>query len=68
MGCTVLQPAALWHVPRAGIDPIAFDDRLRVTVHDLGWQEDGTYMKRRDDIASVAFWYDALPDGIAGER
>jgi len=25
-------------------------------------------MKRRDDIASVAFWYDARPDGIASER
>jgi hypothetical protein len=52
-----------WHL----LDPIAFDRRLRVTVQDLGWQEDGTYMKRRDDIASVAFWYDARPDGIKRE-
>ena len=52
-----------WHL----LDPIAFDQRLRVTVQDLGWQEDGTYMKRRDDIASVAFWYDAQAEGIASE-
>jgi Protein of unknown function (DUF2961) len=49
-----------WHL----VDPIAFDQRLKVTVQDLGWQEDGTYMKRRDDIASVAYWYDAEPEGI----
>lgn len=52
-----------WHVT----DPIAFDRRLRVTVQDLGWQEDGAYMLRRDDIASVAYWYDAEPEGIASE-
>ncbi len=27
-----------WHL----LDPVAFDQRLRVTVQDLGWQEDGT--------------------------
>ena len=52
-----------WHL----LDPIAFDKRLRVTVQDLGWQEDATYMLRRDDVATVAYWYHASPDGIARE-
>jgi hypothetical protein len=45
-----------WHV----LDPIAFDDGLRVTIQDLGWHEDRTYRKRRDDIASLVTWYHAL--------
>jgi hypothetical protein len=52
-----------WHLS----DPIAFDQRLKVTVQDLGWQEDGAYMRRRDDIASVAYWYAAEPEGIKSE-
>ena len=50
-----------WHLS----DPIVFDKRLKVTVQDLGWQEDGTYMLRRDDVATVAYWYDSDPNGIA---
>jgi hypothetical protein len=42
-----------WHVP----DPIAFESALRVTVQDLGWHRDRRYLKRRDDVASTAFWY-----------
>ena len=45
-----------WHV----LDPVAFDDGLRVTIQDLGWHEDRTYRKRRDDIASLVTWYHAL--------
>jgi hypothetical protein len=48
-----------WHV----VDPIAFERRLRVTVQDLGWHRDRRYLKRRDDMASTAFWYQTAPGG-----
>lgn len=64
----VVQPDALyvsqqrfsmyrWHV----MDPIRFEKDLRVTIQDLGWRERGRYLVRRDDMASVAFWYQTLP-------
>lgn len=46
-----------WHV----MDPIRFEESIRVTIQDLGWYNDGLYMPRRDDMASVAFWYQTLP-------
>ncbi len=46
-----------WHIT----DPIRFQKDLKVTIQDLGWQSGGRYMKLRDDIASVAFWYQTLP-------
>jgi hypothetical protein len=46
-----------WHIA----DPIRFESDLRVTIQDLGWREDGTYLPLRDDIASVAFWYQLEP-------
>ena len=50
-----------WHV----MDPIRFQDRLRVTVQALGWraQLEGKrrYLPRQDDIASTALWYQAEP-------
>ena len=46
-----------WHVP----DPIRFDSDLKVTIQDLGWYEDGLYKPRRDDIYTVAYWYQTLP-------
>jgi len=38
-------------------------DDLRVTIQDLGWREvkKQRYLQRSDDIASVAFWYQAEP-------
>ena len=42
-------------------DPIRFDERIRVTVQDLGWTNDRRYLPRRDDIATVAYWYQSLP-------
>ena len=38
-----------------------FDSDLRVTIQDLGWRKGGTYLPLRDDISSVAFWYQAEP-------
>jgi hypothetical protein len=43
------------------VDPIRFEQDLRVTIQALGWREDGRYLPLQDDIASVAFWYQTLP-------
>jgi hypothetical protein len=45
-----------WHI----VDPIRFESDLRVTIQALGWHERG-YVPLRDDIASVAFWYQTPP-------
>ena len=42
-----------WHLT----DPIIFYSDLRVTVHALGWKNDGTYLPLEDNIESVCFWY-----------
>src|SRR5579863_3743047 len=46
-----------WHIP----DPVRFDHDLRITIQDLGWKNNGTYRPLRDDIASVAYWYQTEP-------
>ncbi len=49
-----------WHLG----DPIRFEEDLRVTIQALGWRTDKEsrrYLPLQDDIASVAFWYQALP-------
>ncbi len=46
-----------WHI----MDPIRFEQDLRVTIQALGWRKGGKYLPLRDDIASVAFWYQSLP-------
>jgi hypothetical protein len=46
-----------WHIP----DPIRFEKDLRVTIQALGWQKGGRYLPLQDDIASVAWWYQAEP-------
>jgi hypothetical protein len=46
-----------WHI----IDPIRFERDLRVTIQALGWQSGGRYLPLRDDIASVAYWYQSEP-------
>jgi hypothetical protein len=46
-----------WHI----MDPIRFEQDLRVTIQDLGWHSDGRYLPEQDDISSVAFWYQAEP-------
>ncbi len=46
-----------WHI----MDPVRFEQDLRVTIQALGWRADGRYLPLRDDIASVAFWYQAEP-------
>ena len=38
-----------------------FHQDLRVTVQALGWRNEGRYLPLRDDIASVAYWYQTEP-------
>ena len=46
-----------WHI----MDPIRFEQDLRVTIQALGWRTGGRYLPLQDDIASVAYWYQAEP-------
>lgn len=46
-----------WHV----MDPIRFEQNLRVTLQALGWRSGGRYLPLQDDIASTAFWYQREP-------
>ncbi len=43
------------------MDPIRFHEELRVTIQALGWRSEGRYLPLRDDISSVAYWYQAEP-------
>lgn len=42
-----------WHIT----DPIYFKKDIKVTIQALGWRPDGRYLPLKDDISSVAFWY-----------
>jgi hypothetical protein len=46
-----------WHIA----DPIRFEQDLKITIQDLGWRHNGTYLPQQSDIASVAYWYQAEP-------
>jgi hypothetical protein len=46
-----------WHV----MDPIRFKQDLKVTIQALGWWPNGKFEPLTDDIASVAYWYQAEP-------
>jgi hypothetical protein len=46
-----------WHI----MDPIRFENDLRVTIQALGWRSGGRYLPMQDDIASVVYWYQTLP-------
>jgi hypothetical protein len=58
-----------WHV----LDPIRFQQDLKVTIQALGWWPNRKFQPLTDDIASTAFWYQTEPHasfpkmpGIAG--
>ncbi|MGI6376966.1 MAG: glycoside hydrolase family 172 protein [Anaerolineae bacterium] len=66
--CQVIRPNTLyksqmrfgmyrWHI----VDPVRFDEDLRVTIQALGWRSGRRYLPLQDDIASVAYWYQTLP-------
>jgi hypothetical protein len=47
-----------WHIT----DPVRFEKDLKVTIQSLGWKKKThTYLPQRDDIASVAYWYQTEP-------
>ncbi len=46
-----------WHI----MDPVRFDEDVRITMQALGWRSGRRYLPLQDDIASVAFWYQTLP-------
>lgn len=46
-----------WHV----MDPVRFEDNLRITMQSLGWRSEGRYHPQQHDISSVAYWYQTLP-------
>jgi len=46
-----------WHI----LDPINFNEDLKITIQALGWGPDIKYKKMADDIASVAYWYQTEP-------
>ena len=46
-----------WHI----MDPIRFENDLKVTIQALGWRSGGRYLPLQDDLSSVAFWYQTLP-------
>ena len=46
-----------WHI----MDPIRFEKDLRVTIQALGWQSEHRYLPLKDDLSSVAYWYQREP-------
>ena len=46
-----------WHIT----DPIRFEKDLKITIQALAWRKGDTYLPLKDDIASVAFWYQTEP-------
>lgn len=46
-----------WHI----MDPVRFEEDLKVTMQALGWRSKGRYLPLQDDISSTAFWYQAEP-------
>ena len=44
------------------MDPIRFEEDLRVTVQCLGWRKGAKrYLLRKDDLAATTWWYQTLP-------
>ncbi len=43
------------------MDPIRFESDLSITIQALGWGYNGRWLPLQDDVASVAFWYQTLP-------
>ena len=48
-----------WHI----MDPVRFDEDLKITIQALGWRSGTRYLPLQDDISSVAFWYQTEPHG-----
>jgi hypothetical protein len=48
-----------WHI----MDPVRFNNGLKITIQDLGWRSGGRYLPQQSDISSVVYWYQAEPHG-----
>lgn len=46
-----------WHI----MDPIRFEEDLRVTIQSLGWRGERRYLPMMNDVCSVAYWYQTMP-------
>jgi len=46
-----------WHI----MDPIRFNNGLKITIQDLGWRSGGRYLPQQSDISSVVYWYQSEP-------
>lgn len=46
-----------WHI----MDPIRFEQDLKITIQDLGWRHGHRYLQQHSDLASVCYWYQAEP-------
>jgi hypothetical protein len=46
-----------WHI----MDPVRFEQDLKVTIQALGWRSGGRFLPLQDDISSTAFWYQTEP-------
>lgn len=46
-----------WHIT----DPISFEKNLKITIQSLGWQTGGRFLPLKDDMSSVAYWYQIEP-------
>ena len=51
-----------WHI----MDPILFEEDIKVTIQQIGVYHGGLF-ERQDDVASVAYWYQAEPHVPFGE-
>jgi hypothetical protein len=43
------------------MDPVFFKKSLKVTMQALGWRSEGRFLPLKDDISSVAYWYQTQP-------
>lgn len=56
--CPPMRGFYRWHIP----DPICFQQDIRVTLQQIGVCHSGLF-ERRDDVATVAYWYQLEPHG-----
>lgn len=54
--CPPMRGFYRWHI----LDPICFDEDIKVTVQQIGVCYKGLF-ERQDDVASVAYWYQSEP-------
>ena len=43
------------------MDPVRFQQDLKVTMQAIGWRTESRYLPLQDDISSVVYWYQSEP-------